>query len=848
MKIALLLVLFATQLLAQTYSISGYVTDARSNLPLPNANVWLINKNVGETTNENGFFYFQNLNNGSYTLKISYIGYKTNIKTIKITSDREIKIKLKPKSIILENTIVNGTYPKFRESAVAFKEFNSKDINYSLGSREAINIIETSPSVNISPEGGGIGEHRLNIRGFDQTNISVMINGIPINNPENGEIYWSNWSGIADIIKYIHVQRGLSAVPYSTSSIGGNVNIITGGINSTGSSYLFKSEFGAYNLKKTAFLLNTKITDGINISGLFSKRTLDGYANQTYSDEYAYYFSLNMVGKNNVLQIQLFGSPQEHGQRLTPQTIANWKKFGKKYNADYGYLNGKVLNLRDNEFHNPTLSIKHNWQISENSSFTNIVSLSRGSGGGTVPPWYPQLSRTDNGLIDFDKEWQLNNNNIDSNYDNKLNRSIIALRKGVHKNYWANLISVYKFNYNKYTFNFGLDAKYYKAQNYNELKNLLGGDYYIGSGNVNADPNEHLFAGDKVDFNADSFTKNIGGFLLAEYKNNKLTSYLNLAISNIGYNRIDYFNYLKSDPKRETGWNYFTSKTIKAGVNYNLNLNHNVYLNAGLFSRAPLSQNVYDYSNNKYKNIKNEKIISLEAGYNYVNNLIRLNLNYYYTLWNDKAFSQAFRSPTTEAIYYYNIFGASALHTGIETDWKVIVTDFLNFNGMISYSNNKWTSNVNAYLRPESNPSDKIKYFAYTNELFVGNYPMIMANLGIDFKKKIGEKIIIFVNPLYKFYGKRYANYFPELRTNKTDEGKQPWRLPDFYNIDIHTGIDINLESNYLSKISLSFNVFNVFNEQSIVSAIDGSDHTSKTALVWYSSERWWSTSISLGL
>ncbi len=59
----------------------------------------------------------------------------------------------------------------------------------------------------------------------------------------------------------------------------------------------------------------------------------------------------------------------------------------------------------------------------------------RGTGGGTVPPWYPELTRTRDGQIDFDKECQINSNNVDSNYDPQKNKSEVALRKGVHKNY-----------------------------------------------------------------------------------------------------------------------------------------------------------------------------------------------------------------------------------------------------------------------------------------------------------------------------------------------------------------------------------------------------------------------------
>ena len=81
---------------------------------------------------------------------------------------------------------------------------------------------------------------------------------------------------------------------------------------------------------------------------------MDGYADQVYSDELTYYLALSMLLQDHTLQVQFFGSPQKHGQRLSRQTINKWNLFGKRYNADWGYLNGKPLNLRDNEFHNPT--------------------------------------------------------------------------------------------------------------------------------------------------------------------------------------------------------------------------------------------------------------------------------------------------------------------------------------------------------------------------------------------------------------------------------------------------------------------------------------------------------------
>lgn len=82
-------------------------------------------------------------------------------------------------------------------------------------------VLNSTPSVYASADSGGAGDARLNIRGFDPRNISILINGAPTNDIENGWLYWSNWDGLGDVTSTIRVQRGLSAVTLPTPSIGG---------------------------------------------------------------------------------------------------------------------------------------------------------------------------------------------------------------------------------------------------------------------------------------------------------------------------------------------------------------------------------------------------------------------------------------------------------------------------------------------------------------------------------------------------------------------------------------------------------------------------------------------------
>ena len=357
-----------------------------------------------------------------------------------------------------------------------------------------------------------------------------------------------------------------------------------------------------------------------------------------------------------------------------------------------------------------------------------------------------------------------------------------------------------------------------------------------------------MYTGDKVDFYAESFTRSYGGFFQTEYNNSTFNVYLNIAISNSEFNRIDHFNFLRTDPQRETGWKRFTSTTLKFGVNYNIDEIQNVYLNYGNFSRAPLSFNVYDWNNNLYENVQNESINSVELGYGFRNSFSKINLNYYYTVWDDKALSQSFLNEDSTSLYYYNIFGASAIHTGIELDASISISRIFSLSTAISYSSNKWESDIDAYIRPESNPTDEIKYKAFTNDLYVGNYPMTCIALGLDYRDEIDKDITLYFNPIYNFYGRYYAQFLPEQRVDETDRFTQPWRIPDFYNIDIHTGIIVTFTNFSIKNLHLAFNIFNIFDKENIIDAIDGISHNAKSARVWYGNERWWSASITLGI
>jgi len=123
---------------------------------------------------------------------------------------------------------VISNYGKDRKTPVAMSTVNAKQISEVYGgSAELPEVLKLTPGVYATKTGGGVGDSRINIRGFDQRNIAVTINGIPVNDMENGWVYWSNWAGLGDAVSTIQVQRGLGASKLAINSVGGTMNIIT---------------------------------------------------------------------------------------------------------------------------------------------------------------------------------------------------------------------------------------------------------------------------------------------------------------------------------------------------------------------------------------------------------------------------------------------------------------------------------------------------------------------------------------------------------------------------------------------------------------------------------------------
>ncbi|MDT8325031.1 MAG: TonB-dependent receptor, partial [Bacteroidota bacterium] len=209
---------------ASAQQLSGTVRDARTDSPLPSANVVLSPGGKGMATDRSGQFSFEGLAAGSYTLRVSYVGYSTVEKSVTVGSGTTlVNIALRATPMPGPEIEISAIKARERFSPVTFSDVSREDIESEYYVQDIPVMLSDLPSVTYYSESGhGIGYNYLRIRGFDQRRLAVYVNGVPQNDPEDHNVYWINLVDILGNTEEIQVQRGAGSAFYGPPAIGGS--------------------------------------------------------------------------------------------------------------------------------------------------------------------------------------------------------------------------------------------------------------------------------------------------------------------------------------------------------------------------------------------------------------------------------------------------------------------------------------------------------------------------------------------------------------------------------------------------------------------------------------------------
>ena len=803
----------------------------------------------------------------------------------------------------LQEVVVSSgviTVAKDRKTPIALSKISAAEVQLKVGNQEFPEIMNNTPGVYATKQGGGYGDSRISLRGFDQRNTSFLINGQPVNDMENGWVYWSNWQGLTDVASGIQIQRGLGASKLAVPSVGGTVSIFTKSAEKAeGGSYT--TVMGNDGYFKNTVAYNTGLNEnGWSSSFLLSKWQGDGYIYNTSGEGWTYFGAIGYapVDSKHSLNFSLLGAGQWHHQRDVWVSIRDYQNFGsegidQRWNSNGGTLNGEEFSMRRNFYNKPLATFNWDYDISDNIKLATSFYGSAGRGGGTGPrgrgyynsetdilPFRKDLtehylengrgSRDANGFIDYDAVVAYNQSStgpysggisrfgglkIGSNgfKDDGVNRAALIRRASMNSHDWIGAISNLNIKSGKMTYSVGIDVRDYKGYHYRVLNNLMGLDGYYSTGNKNsagqiiettieANPFKDTgIKGPKIDYYNVGKVGWQGLNFLAEYDDNGITGVVQAGYSNKSFQRIDYFDSPGNfeSEKKNVGGGY-----LKGGANYNFNENSNVFFNAGFISRQPSFDAVFpNYANNVNPDLQNEEIKSIELGYGFVNEALNVKVNVYSTNWGNRFVTRSLSNQqgVDGSAQFKDI---DVRHNGLEVEAKYRPTGYLQFKGMVSIGDWKYTKDFEAELFDDNQQSIGTGTL-YLKDAKVGDAAQFVSYLEADWR----------VNNFnfdlgYRFVDNLYADYSITDSEFTQPGNKGALKLPSYGLVDLGSTWKFKLFGN---DTRLRLNINNLLDTVYIaesntnIHAADGSPQWNGVDTrnsVWFGFGRTWNASL----
>ncbi len=768
------------------------------------------------------------------------------------------------KNTQLEEVVIIGKglmgLAKDRKTPIAVSSITAAEIQSKIGTADITQTLVNTPSVYVAGQAGGFGDSRISVRGFQQDNTAFLINGQPINGMEDGKMYWSNWSGMSDIANGIQIQRGLGSSKLAISSVGGTVNFITkatdkkeGGFSSVGTAN--------DNYLKTTVGYNTGISkSGWGMSFMLTHWQGDGYNDGTNGAGQNYFISVGYkLNEKHNFNFLLTGAPQWHDQNFTKR-ISDYLGFGRKYNNNYGNLNGQFLSERTNFYHKPVANLNWDFKINEKTDLSTVVYASWGRGGGTgnyggakksISQLNPYLGVNQNTYINFDL---INSTNAAlANGAGTFSNSYL-IRSSMNNHSWFGAVSNLKYKLSEnINLNAGLDLRTYYGTHYRQVNHFLGlstftdvrklrGANHLTQGNnvnqvvnqsLSTNPwgamfNSEIDQNQKIDYDNSERISYGGIFGQLEYSKDNLSAFFQGAVSNQTHQRFDRYDYLpefeNSEKVSNIGYN------VKAGGSYTVGTNHSVFVNAGYYSRQPYHDNIYlNFTNEINPLTSNEKILGLEAGYNYKSKMFSASVNAYRTAWKDRVVSSS-RVVTlaTETIgttvltqgdlVYKSNLGVEQVHTGLELDFVFKPFSALDVKGFASVGN--WEYNGKSTTRQtDENQNLLSETLVDVDGGKVGDAAQTTWGLGV--KYEIVKRFSIDAD--WRNYDNLYSN---------VGAVKENLELPSYDIVDAGISYRMLVGSKNKDSVDFRVNINNVFDEvylSELTSNIKVTDNISST-------------------
>lgn len=824
-------ILFSSYAVAQVGTISGKVLASDSQQPLAGLEITLEGSIYSATTQADGTFSISNVRSGNYLLGIYDRGVLLE----------EIPVEVREESVFdlgqIEVDIVQADESR-GSSPLPTIELDETDFESSdLEVQDYSGMLSASRDLFMSRAGFAFGQRRFRVRGYDSEYSTMMLNGIPMNDLENGRIFWSNWGGLNDVMRSRTSSVGLEPVEFAFTDIGGGTSIDTRASQQweqTRVSYAASNRSYRQRLMVTH---NTGLMPGDWAVSLSASRRWanEGFIEGTFYDAYSYFMSVDKkLSGGHSLNLNVFGAKSKRGRSGAGTQEVYDLSGDNHYNSNWGYQDGEKRNTRIADSHRPTFILRHDWDVFNQTTITTSVAFQTGKYGTTALDWnnardprpdyyryLPSYIEDPQVAAEVADRWRNNEDIRQINWEefyfvNRRSETTIKDANGIPGNDVTGNRSKYileerRFDPTVYSFNStvnsvlsnvvkltgGISYQRLINESYKEVEDLLGGDFYLDidrfaerdfsdleSDKLQSDlqnPNRLVTEGDIFGYNYDINVEKINAWVQGQFDFRRFNVFAGAQLSQSNYWREGHMQngHFPDNSLGESEKLDFLNYSAKAGATYKISGRQYLYGSASYQTRAPIARNAFLSPRTNHRvnpSLTDEKILSLEGGYQIRSPFIKGRLTAYYTEFKDQIDLIAFYNDIERAFGFYFLEQINTTHQGIEAAAEVKVSPTLSVSGVAALGFYRYTSEPLASQVQDRNENLLFEEETiYINGFLVPGTPMTALSLGFSYN----SPNYWFVNLDINYFDDLFIDFNPDRRRaaafDLVEKGSEQW-------------------------------------------------------------------------
>ncbi|HLA54564.1 MAG TPA: carboxypeptidase-like regulatory domain-containing protein [Flavobacterium sp.] len=836
--ISILFVVQAVFAVAQAQTgITGKVVDSKTQKPLQSVVATIQNTNLTQLTDVSGKFTFDNVEGGSQLLQIKSTGYKDQLLPVEVVPGKIIDLG----TVVLELDMTSEQ----ELSLVTITENDLGDDNS--GSESTAGLLQASRDAFQQSAAFNWGQARFRIRGLDNEYGTTMINGVIMNKIYDGRPQWSNWGGLNDATRNQEFTTGSAPSDYTFGGILGTQEINTrASIYRPGSRISFSGTNTNYSWRMMGTHVSGMDKDGwAYVISAGRRWAQEGYFEGTdYSANSLFASVEKRINDKHSINLTSIYAQNSRGKN-SPNTDEVTNLKGEQYNSYWGWQDGKKRNSRDKDVEEPMLILGHYWKVTEKTNLNTNIAYQTGSIGnsrmdytGAVdspdPTYYKFLpsyytSRYD-GLnnyignspqnvadaagsrffthpqIDWDEIYRVNSDT--TRFDRGRSLYVLYEDRTDDKLWTANSVLNSQLADN-IVVNAGATFRKLKSHNYQNLLDLLGGDYFKDTdsfGNTfdqeQSDlnhPDRLVGEGDTYGYNYNLYAMTIDAFTQFKFTYKKVDFYVAETFTRTEYQREGLYRngYYPTNSFGKSDKITYENFGFKGGLTWKITGQHLLNFNGVYMTKAPSLKNMFPnarINNNILNNAGDERVTSLDASYIIKAPKFKARLTAFYSKIQNAAETSFFFADgvggeddpdtavnETNSFVAETVTGLDKKNIGAELGMEYQITSTLKATltagyGEYTYDNNpNVTLNIDALATPQS--PYPIKDYGRSNlkDYRQPGMPQQAASFGLEYR----DPHFWWVGANINYLGANYIDIAPITRTsNFFVNPEDPFGLP----------------------------------------------------------------------